>query len=96
MVQILSGVGLGSANVLSVTLRQIVVPRGSLALSTGGYRLLIFGTIPIGATLGARTGVAVGSIGLALSALPMTTRPIRGLRSPQDAKPELADAAESR
>ena len=93
VIQLGSGIGLGAANVLSVTLRQIVVPRGSLARTNGGYRLAIFGVIPIGsalggiigATFGSRTGVAVGSIGLALSAIPMLRPPVSTLQYPHDA-----------
>ena len=93
-VQLVSGIGLGSANVLSVTLRQVVAPRGSLARTNGGYRLLIFGVIPFGSALGgvvgqlfgSRTGVALGTIGLTISAIPMISRRVRTLRDPQDAR----------
>lgn len=99
LVQLVSGFGLGVANVLSVTLRQIVMPRGSLARSNGGYRLLTFGVLPLGSalggvlgqTLGSRVGVAVGTAGLALSAVPMFTRRIRSLRRPDEAKPPVTD-----
>ena len=51
----------------------------------------MYGSIPIGSALagvvgelaGTRTGVLVGAVGLALSALPMFTRRIRTLRDPQ-------------
>ncbi|MFC0003667.1 MFS transporter [Micromonospora siamensis] len=103
VVQFVSGIGLGAANVLSVTLRQIVIPTGSLARSNGGYRLLIFGVLPIGAaaggalgsTLGSRGAVAVGAAGLAVSALPMFTRRIRTLRRPEDARPATGTAPPS-
>ncbi|MBV9822964.1 MAG: MFS transporter [Actinobacteria bacterium] len=93
-VQLVSGAGLGSANVLSVTLRQVVAPRGSLARTNGGYRLLIYGVIPFGSALGgvigelfsSRVGVAVGTVGLAISAIPMVRRRVRTLRDPQDAR----------
>ena len=95
LIQFVSGLGLGSASTLSVTLRQVVAPRGSLARTQGGYRLFIFGVLPLGAALGgligrtfdSRTGVAVGTVGMALSALPMLTRRIRTLSGPQDARP---------
>ncbi|MEU7796412.1 MFS transporter [Micromonospora tulbaghiae] len=98
-VQFVSGVGLGVANVLSVTLRQIVIPRDALARSNGGYRLLIFGVLPLGAAtggvlgqaLGSRAAVAAGAVGLALSTIPMLTRRIRTLRRPEDARPTLDD-----
>jgi MFS family permease len=93
VIEVVSGMGLGSANVLSVTLRQVVAPRGSLARTNGGYRLLIFGVLPIGsalgglvgATLGSRVGVTIGAAGLAVSALPMLQAPVRKLRDPSDA-----------
>lgn len=101
VVQFFSGAGLGSANVLSLTLRQVVAPRGALARTNGGYRLLIFGVIPVGSALGgvigqvwgSRAGVAVGAAGLALSAVPMVRRRIRSLRDPQDAKERSEQAA---
>ena len=88
-----AGVGLGSANVLSTTLRQVIIPPTQLARTTGGYRLIMYGSIPLGsatagvlgATFGSRAGVAIGTIGLAASALPMLTRAVRTLRNPGDA-----------
>ncbi|MER5464129.1 MFS transporter [Streptomyces sp. NPDC002668] len=88
--QLLSGIGLGSANVLSVTIRQLLIPRTALARSNGAYRTFTFGVLPLGAALGGVLGgalgttgaMAVGSAGIALSALPMFTREIRTLRDP--------------
>jgi MFS family permease len=93
-VQAVAGVGLGSANVLSATLRQQVIPHDQLARATGGYRLLMYGSIPLGSALGgvlagdlgSRAGVAIGTIGLTLSALPMLAKPMRALRQPGDAR----------
>ncbi len=93
-IQLVAGAGLGSANVLSVTLRQVVAPRGSLARTNGGYRLLIFGVIPFGSALGgilgqligSRAGVAIGTVGLTISAIPMVRRRVRTLRDPKDAR----------
>ena len=84
----ISGIGLGNANVYSLTLRQTVIPKALLARSGGAYRQIMYGSIPIGSALagvigvvaGTRVGVAVGAVGLALSALPMFTRRIRSLR----------------
>jgi MFS family permease len=91
---LVAGIGLGSANVLSITLRQVIVPATSLARSNGGYRLLIFGAIPIGSILGGlighaagtRVGVMTGAAGLALSALPMFQRQVRTLRDATSAR----------
>ncbi|MCP2329208.1 MFS family permease [Hamadaea flava] len=93
-VELISGVGLGSANVLSVTLRQIVAPHGTIARTNGGYRLITFGVLPVGSALagvlgqlvGARWGVAIGAAGLAASAVPMFARRIRTLRTPESAR----------
>jgi len=93
--QLAAGAGLGAANVLSVTLRQVVMPKGALARSNGGYRLITFGVLPIGAalggvlgeTIGSRWGVGAGTVLMAVSALPMVLGRIRRLRTPQDARP---------
>ena len=85
--QLLAGVGLGSANVLSITLRQTVIPHGQLARTNGAYRSLNFGSIPLGSalagvlgeTFGSRAGLALGTAGLALSALPMLASAVRRL-----------------
>jgi MFS family permease len=87
VVLLVSGIGLGNANVYSLTLRQTVIPADQLARTVGAYRQIMYGSIPIGsalagvigATAGTRAGVAVGTIGLALSALPMLVRRIRQL-----------------
>ncbi|BCJ67633.1 MFS transporter [Polymorphospora rubra] len=100
-IQFVSGIGLGIANVLSVTLRQIVVPRGSLARTNAGYRLLIYGVLPLGSAAGgfigqaagSRVGVAAGAVGLALSGLPMLTRRMRTMKSPYDVRPPAPPTA---
>ncbi|WP_165546730.1 MFS transporter [Kribbella soli] len=89
-VQFLAGIGLGSANVLSVTIRQLLIPRTALARSNGAYRTFTFGVLPVGAAIGGvlgstfstTTAVAVGTIGIALSALPMFVREVRSLETP--------------
>jgi len=95
VLMLVSGVGLGGANVLSTTLRQAAVPKAALARSIGSYRLLIFGVIPfgsglgglIGETFGSRVGVGIGTLGMALSALPVALGRTRRLRDPKDARP---------
>jgi len=90
-VMLVAGIGLGNANVYSLTLRQTVIPKPLLARSGGAYRQVMYGSIPIGSALagvageliGTRAGVLVGAVGLALSALPMFTRRIRSLRAPE-------------
>ena len=54
----------------------------------------MYGSIPIGSalggvfgeTLGSRAGVAIGTVGLAISALPMLSRTVRTLRDPVEAR----------
>jgi MFS family permease len=90
-VMLVAGIGLGNANVYSLTLRQTVIPRILLTRSAGAYRQVMYGSIPIGSALagvvgelaGTRPGVLVGAAGMAVSALPMFTRRIRTLRDPQ-------------
>jgi hypothetical protein len=92
-IHLTSGLGLGCANVLSTTLRQIVVPKDQIARTNGGYRFLMYGSIPIGSlaagilgtTFNPHLGVTAGTIGLAISALPMLTPRVRRLAQPQDA-----------
>ncbi|MFC0623140.1 MFS transporter [Kribbella deserti] len=91
LVQFGAGIGLGGANVMSVTIRQLLIPRSSLARSNGAYRTFTFGVLPVGAALGGVLGsafgptaaVAIGTIGMALSALPMfVVREVRTLATP--------------
>jgi MFS family permease len=92
--QLAAGFGLGIANVLSLTLRQIVAPKKALARTGAGYRLIIYGVIPLGSVLGgvaggalgSRVAVAVGAAGMALSTIPMMVPRIRGLAAPEDAR----------
>jgi predicted MFS family arabinose efflux permease len=71
-VLLVSGIGLGNANVYSLTLRQTVIPADQLARTVGAYRQVMYGSIPIGsalagvlgATAGTRAGVVAGTIGL--------------------------------
>jgi len=47
-------------NIATVTLRQIVTPNHLLARMNGSYRMLLFGTGPLGALAGGALGAAVG------------------------------------
>jgi len=80
-VMLLRGIGEGNANVYSLTMRQQLIPRDELTRSAGAYTQVMYGSIPLGAllagvigeSLGARTGVLLGAIGLVISAIPMLT-----------------------
>ncbi len=99
-VEVVAGIGVGAANVLSTTLRQAVVGVGALARSMGSYRVIIFGVIPFGSavggvlgdTLGSRTGVAIGTACFAISATPMVFGRVRALGKPGDARPALTSS----
>lgn len=99
-VTLIGGIGLGNANVYSLTLRQTVIPDDVLTRSAGAYTQVMYGSIPLGALLaglagtaaGPRAGVIIGAIGVAASALPMTTRIVRNLRTPGDARAPGAPA----
>jgi MFS family permease len=72
--QIVYGVGLVVYNVNTVTLRQVVTPNRLLARMNASYRLLLFGTIPLGALLGGALGEAYGlRAAMVVTALLLTT-----------------------
>ncbi|WP_172669741.1 MFS transporter [Arsenicicoccus sp. oral taxon 190] len=88
-VMLVSGIGLGNANVYSLTLRQAAIPRDQLTRSAGAYTQVMYGSIPLGGalagvlgeSLGTRRATAAGAVLLACSILPMLTRHIRTLTS---------------
>ncbi len=98
VVSLIGGIGLGNANVYSLTLRQIAIPEHILTRSAGAYTQVMYGSIPLGALLaglvgsaaGPRFGVGLGAVGMAASALPMTARAVRNLSTPQDARISVA------
>lgn len=57
---VLNGVALSFFNVFAVSLRQSIPPEQMLGPATASYRLVSFGTIPIGAVLG---GLAIDVLG---------------------------------
>ncbi len=87
-IMFVSGVGLGNANVYSLTLRQSVIAKDQLTRSAGAYTQVMYGSIPIGSALagvigqglGSRAAVMVGAIGLVLSIVPMLTPAMLRLR----------------
>ncbi len=58
--QAVNGVSVVIYNVTTVTLRQIVTPDKLLARMNGSYRMLLFGTGPLGALTGGALGGALG------------------------------------
>lgn len=99
-VSLTAGVGLGNANIYSLTLRQSVIPEHVLTRSAGAYTQVMYGSIPLGAllaglagtTAGPRVGVILGAAGMATSILPMTSRVVRALGTPADARRQEAPA----
>lgn len=88
VIMLISGIGLGNANIYSITMRQSMIPRDQLTRSAGAYTQVMYGAIPLGAatagllgeTLGTRIATTIGAAVLALSMLPMITRSILNLR----------------
>jgi MFS family permease len=82
--------GSGAGSVVAVTVRQRVTPPELLARSNATYRLMNFGTIPVGALLagllvdrfGGRTTLWVAPLILLASVLPVANRSIWSLRRP--------------
>ena len=90
VVMLISGIGLGNANVYSLTLRQSSIPRDQLTRSAGSYTQVMYGSIPIGGVLagvlgeavGARPAAIIGALLMCLSVTPMLPRSIRTLTLP--------------
>jgi MFS family permease len=61
-------------NVNAITLRQVVTPRRLLARMNATYRMLLWGSAPVGATAGGLLGSAVGlHVALVVSLIAMTS-----------------------
>lgn len=90
---LIAGIGLGNANIFSLTLRQSVIPKDQLTRSAGAYTQVMYGSIPIGSalagflgqTLGTRLATAIGAILLIVSIIPMVSRRIIRLRDTTEA-----------
>lgn len=88
VVMLLSGIGLGNANVYSLTMRQTAIPADQLTRSAGAYTQLMYGSIPVGSALagvlgqhwGTRAATLAGACLMLASALPMLSRRILRLR----------------
>jgi MFS family permease len=93
-IMLVGGIGLGNANVYSLTLRQTAIPPEHLARSAGAYRQVTYGAIPLGSVcagllggaFGTRSGVALGAVVLTLSMLPMAVSGMRRLQTVEDAR----------
>lgn len=56
----LSGLGVAVYSVLSLSLRQELVPEGMLGRVSSGFRLIAFGARPLGAVLAGAVAAAIG------------------------------------
>ncbi|GGL99281.1 MULTISPECIES: MFS transporter [Micromonospora] len=85
---LLGSAGSGIGSVVAVTVRQLLTPSELHARMNASYRLIAFGGIPVGAlaggvlvdALGSRTTMGIAVAVVALSAVPVLTRPVRTLR----------------
>ncbi len=83
------GLGIGIANVHAVSVRQTALPEQLRGRVNAAYRLISWGAIPVGATLGgvvagawdARTAMITGAAGMSLATLWVAFSPVRRLRS---------------
>ena len=91
---LLSGIGIGVANSQSTSIRQIAVAPELRGRVNGGYRLLSWGALSVGALLG---GVLITTVGIwpaalagsavmALATLPVALSPARRVRAIDDVK----------
>lgn len=86
---VIMGAGIGIANVHAVTLRQAALPEELRGRVNAAYRLISWGAIPVGATLGgvvagstdARTAMVSGACGMVLATLWVAFSPVRRLTS---------------
>jgi MFS family permease len=89
---VIMGVGIGVANVHAVSLRQTALPEALRGRVNAAYRLISWGAIPIGATVGgllatnegAKTTMITGSIGMALATLWVVFSAVPRLRTIDD------------
>ncbi len=90
---VVMGVGIGIANVHAVTLRQAALPEELRGRVNAAYRLISWGAIPVGASLGGvlatvtdgRTAMVAGAFGMALATLWVAFSPVRRLASIDEA-----------
>lgn len=89
---VVMGVGIGIANVHAVSLRQTAVEESVRGRVNAAYRLISWGAIPVGATLGGLiasyfgpfTAVVAGAIGMSTATLWVAFSPVRRMRTIHD------------
>jgi MFS family permease len=95
--------GLGGAiyNINQVSLRQAITPERMQGRMNATMRFIVWGTIPIGSTIGGFLGgviglhetIWIGAIGGIFVFLPVLLSPVRSLRTIPEADPEVIPAA---
>lgn len=99
----LGGVGV-VYNITQVSLRQAICPPAFQGRMNATIRFLVWGTIPVGnlvggalgAAVGLRATMVIGSAGTLLAVLPVALSPVRSLRTIDEAvPPELRSAHDS-
>jgi MFS-type transporter involved in bile tolerance (Atg22 family) len=94
----LSGLGASSSSVYAATLRQSAVPDVLLGRVLGAYRLISYGSVPLGGlvaavsgeALGPRGAIAVCAVALLCAPVPLLLSPIRSVLTVDDAATTLA------
>jgi MFS family permease len=94
--------GLGGAiyNINQVSLRQAITPERMQGRMNATMRFIVWGTIPIGATIGGFLGgviglhetIWIGAIGGTLVFLPVLFSPVRSLQRIPDPEPDEAES----
>lgn len=87
------GVGIGVANVHTISLRQTAIPEALLGRVNAGYRLVSWGAIPLGASIGGLLAgllgpfqaMAIGALGIPLATLWVAFSPIPKLTAIDEA-----------
>ncbi len=90
---VVMGVGIGIANVHAVSLRQAAVPESLRGRVNAAYRLISWGAVPVGATIGGViatradpfTAMAVGAVGISLATVWVALSRVPSLASIHDA-----------
>jgi MFS family permease len=98
-----SGIGIGVAIVLVVTVRQTVTPDRMMGRMNASYRFVVWGSIAVGAmlggllgsTLGLRATLVVGALGIATAPTWIVLSPIGRLRTAEEASTRLDDLVDS-
>lgn len=97
---VVMGVGIGVANVHAVTLRQTAVPAALRGRVNAAYRLISWGTIPLGAAVGGvlaagaggRVAMITGAVGMSLATLWVAFSAVPRLRTIDEAAGDVTPA----